>query len=249
MGRQSWKIRSSMNTKALLLLLAVGLSLSVPFAASATELRAFTAQYKVYKGGVQIANSELSLKHSNELWSWRLSTKARGLYALFTRKNPYSETTFFLEGDLPRLHNILVTDRSDEKEYESARFDWESGKIEVLRKNKQQQLIISETVYDYQSIHLLAASMTRQQQTSRTVSFYRNGNLSISLLEYIGRSGFELNGREIMVDQYSQTISDSDSTIKYSYDSENPTLPVRVEHIKKDGSSSILLLQRVDWQL
>lgn len=249
MGKQSWKNRLSLNIKALLMLLLVGLGLSAPLVASAETLRAFTAYYKVYKGGVQIANSELSLKQSNQLWSWRMSTRARGLYALFSKKNPYSETTFFLEGELPRLHNILVADRSDEKEYESARFDWEARKIEVLRKSKQQQLSISETVYDYQSIHLLAASMTRQQQTTRTVSFYRNGKLTISLLEYNGRSGFELNGREIMVDNYSQTISGSDSTIKYSYDSENPILPVRVERIKKGEASSILLLQKVDWQL
>lgn len=227
----------------------MALLLSLPLGAADLSLKPFTANYRLYKGGVHVADSELGLNHSGDLWRWYMSTKASGIYSLFSKRNPYSETTFFFSGSEPKLHNILVADASDEKKYETARFDWEQGKIEVLRKNQQQQLELNSSVYDYHSIHLLAASMSQLQQEYRLVDFYHKGKLLHSQLIYNGKGILELNGTEYQTNIFEQGIIGSDSIVKYIYDAKNPILPLRVESIQKGESSSILLLQQVNWNL
>lgn len=220
-----------------------------PAVTSELSLRAFTASYSLYEGGMHIANAELSLRRQGEFWHWRMLTTARGVYSWFTDKRPYSETIFSNNDDEIRLQQIVITDGSNKKRDESARFDWENGKIDVMRKGKQKQLNLSAEVYDYQSIHLLAAAMSRQQIKKKTIDFYRNGKLVKSRFLYGGKGKVAINGKGIGANIYEQIMTRSDSKMKYYYDAENPMLPLRIEKLKAGESPTILTLQQVDWTL
>jgi hypothetical protein len=213
------------TTLSLLLLLAFsppGLALEIP-------LQPFNASYNLYKGGMNIAIAELRLERSGEQWRWSSLTKARGIYKWFTSKQPYTETSFSRIENGFRLSEILIADRSKKKSLESARFDWVKGELEVMRKGKRRQLQLAEGVYDYQSIHLLAAAMGQQQLKATTIDFYRN--------------------KSVQANVYEQVVARSNSKIKYYYDVDNPLLPLRIERLESGESPAVLTLRQVEWDL
>jgi hypothetical protein len=199
---------------------------------------------------MHFGTAELSLAPFESHWRWRLTTEARGIYALLYSKKPYTETVFSLDQGVLHLQSIVLSDANDEdtEDYESASFDWTNGKVKALRKGKQIGLALSADVYDYQSIHLLAASMRMQQLQQATVSFFRKGKLTDSKLVYQGQTSVEIQGKLIAARVFEQTIDGSTTKTKYYYDAQNPLLPLLVETRKKDDSPTILRLRKVEWR-
>ncbi len=233
------------STLSLLLLFAfspTGFALEIP-------LQPFNASYNLYKGGMNIATTELKLERNGEHWRWSSLTRARGVYAWFTSKQPYTETSFSrLENEF-RLQEILIADGGREKSLESARFDWVKGELEVMRKGKRRQLQLGDGVYDYQSIHLLAAAMNQQQSKTATIDFYRKGKLVKSRFVYSGQQPVEVNGKSVQANVYEQIVAKSKSKIKYYYDVDNPLLPLRIERLESGESPAVLTLRQVAWDL
>ena len=243
MNRSRLKSRSNLSISLALLLLIL------PASVMADSLRAFSASYNLYRGGLHIANTELRLERAGDIWRWRLSTKARGVFSWFSRKHPQTETTFYQDENHVRLQQITISDSADEKKFENADFDWVNGQLNVLRKGKQKQLPLNGDVYDFQSIHLLAASMMRQQLKSTTIDFYHKGKLIKSRFVYGGKSLVDVDGRKIESNIYEQVITRSKAKIKYYYDAEHPMLPLRIETLESGKSASIMTIQTVDWTL
>ncbi len=198
----------------LVLCLVLGLMLSLGVTARAAEvpLRAFTASYDLTSRGMNLGTSKLSLEPVKELWRWRLTTKARGIYSIFIHKKPYFETTFSHNHDQIRLQQIIIADENSKDKIESASFDWKSGQMRVLRKGKHTTVALTTGVYDYQSIHLLAAAMQLQELEDATVSFYRKGKLVEARLIFRGKGSVEIGGKDIDARIYEQTTAESKNT-------------------------------------
>lgn len=232
--------------------LSLLLVLLAPFANSAVaevSLRAFTATYKLYQGGMHIANTELRLEPSGDGWRWRTTTRARGLYALFISKQPFAETRFGRSGDGFRLHEIVITDEKKPGRQESARFDWQRGRVDILRRGKQRDLPLESPVYDYQSIHLLAATMLRASRKEAMIDFYRKGRLARSRLVYSGETTVNVGGDPRAAHVFEQIVLRSNARMKYYYDAERPLLPLRIERLESGESPSVMTLHEADWTL
>ena len=231
-------------------MLSLGLSLGVTARAAEVPLRAFTATYDLTWGGMNLGTTDLSLEPVKELWRWRLTTRARGIYSMFIRKKPYSETTFSHSHDQIRLQQIVIADENNKNKdkYESASFDWKSGQMQVIRKGKHSSVALTTGVYDYQSIHLLAAAMQLQDRDNATVIFYRKGKLVESRLVFRGKGSVEIGGKDIDVRIYEQTVTGSKTRVKYFYDQKNPLLPLLIERRREDDSPSTLKLREVEWR-
>jgi hypothetical protein len=232
--------------QGLLLCLMLGFCATVE--AAEVPLRAFTASYDLSNRGMRLGISKLSLEPANEFWRWRLSMRARGIYSMFISKKPYTETTFSHSPEQIRLQKIVISDENDKDEYETASFDWEQGNMRVLRKGKRSSVALTSGVYDYQSIHLLAAAMQLQDLDNRTVSFYSKGKLVESSLSYRGEGSVKVGGKDTEARIFEQTIAGSDRRITYYYDVQNPLLPLLIETRDEDGTSSILKLREVEWR-
>ncbi len=211
-------------------------------------LRSFSATYKLYQGGMHVANSELHLEPSGDQWRWRMTTRARGVFAWLVGKQPYAETRFDLDEGLFRLREIVITDEKKPGREESARFDWQRRQVRILRRGKQRELPLEGGVYDYQSIHLLAASMSRRQQKEATIDFYHKGRLRRSRIVYGGEATVKIAGETRAARIFEQIVLRSNSRIKYYYDAGQPLLPLRIERLEAGESPSIMTLQRVDWE-
>lgn len=233
--------------RASLLLLA--LSLASPGLAAEVALRAFSASYNLYLSGMHIAGADVSLQREDQLWRWRTKTAARGIYAWLLGNKIYSETTFIQSNDEIRIQRILNKDSNDKEKYEAASFDWVKSSINVLRKGKQKQLTLDAEIYDYHSIHLLAASMHMRQLPQATVDFYRKGKLTGSSLVYSGTAKIDINGETVDTNVYEHRVVTSRSKLIYYYDTENPLLLLQVEKFKPGKSPLTLTLSKIDWEL
>ena len=228
--------------------LLLALCLYIPGLQAEIPLRAFTATYALKIGSLSPATAELSLEPFEKMWRWRLITQAKGIYAVFIRKQPYSETLFKQTASDPQLQSILITDDKKDLRQEYASFDWEAGQMQVLRKGKNLQQPLTEGVYDYQSIHLLAADMQLREQQSRRLLFYYKGNLVGSELTYVGDESVEINGKQTPARLYLHTFDDSRYELRYYYEARNPLLPLLIKRFEEDESPSTLTLQKVDWR-
>jgi hypothetical protein len=236
---------SRFNSASISLLLVLGLYL--PGLQAEVPLREFTATYELQVGSSSIGTAELSLAPYDDLWRWRLSTEASGIWAVFISKQPYSETTFSQTRDDLQLQSILITDAKDETHRETASFDWVLGQMQVSRKGKKRQRALKESVYDYQSIHLLAADMQLRQQQVRSMVFYRKGKLIDSKLAYLGDEPLEVDGKQVVARRYQQTYGASGTETNYYYAASNPLVPLLIERLENDESPRILKLLKVDW--
>jgi hypothetical protein len=242
--------RVQLLTQSLMLSLVLSLMLSLGVTARAAEvpLRAFTASYDLTKSGMNLGTTNLSLEPLKGLWRWRLTTRARGIYSMLIRKKPYSETTFSHNQDKVRLQQIIIADENNKDKYESASFDWKSGQMQVIRKGKHTSVALTTGVYDYQSIHLLAAAMQLQELENATVNFYRKGKLVDSSLIYLGEGSVKIGGKNIDARIFEHTVTGSRVHIKYFYDQQNPLLPLLIERRESDDSPIILKLREVEWR-
>ncbi len=103
--------------------------------------------------------------------------------------------------------------------------------MKVLRKGKTQQRKLTTDVYDYQSIHLLAAAMQLQQLNEATFTFIARAKLIESRLSILARSSCQ--GRQIRRDAHLRADHHRlRETRKYYYDLQNPLLPLLIETAK-----------------
>ena len=256
MNRPCSKLRSSIPPDLLLLanrwlatlLLGLVLVISNGVMAAEVPLRAFTASYDLTRSGMKLGTTELTLEPLEQMWRWRLSTRPSGLVSMLTRKKPYSETTFIQDHDQIRLQQIVISDENDSKNIESASFDWKSRQMKVLRKGKRSSVNLTTEVYDYQSIHLLATAMQLQQLNEVIFTLYRKGKLVESRLVYRGKGSVKVGDRDTNANIFEQTTTKSKTTVKYSYDLQNPLLPLLIESRKGDDAPSTMTLREVDWR-
>lgn len=241
--------RSKLRFYTSLSLLLLGLLPGTPPLAAEVVLRPFSASYDLYQGGMHLGVMDLSLERQQEAWRWVSITRARGIYKLFTDKQPYAETRFARFGEHFRVTEINLGEHGGEQPEENARFDWNEGRLDVLRKGKRRELALADGVYDYQSIHLLAASMGEEQLEKSTIDFYRKGKLVKSRFVFSGRQSVNVGDDSIEANVYEQVVARSNSKIKYFYDAQNPLLPLRIEKLEAGDSPSILALRKVEWGL
>ena len=242
--------RSTLRCASTLSVAALLYCLLSATAAAEVPLRAFTASYDLHRSGMHFATAELVLAPDGEFWRWRLTTRARGIYTLFYDGKPYSEASFAYGADGLRLRRLELSDAETvaEDDYESADFDWQAREMQVLRKGTRRRAGLTAEVYDYQTIHLLAARMQLRGTQEETVRFYRKGKLVDSRLAYLGNSRVEFDGEAIDARVYEQTVERSSTVSRYYYDARNPLLPLRVESRKKDDDPTVLTLREVSWQ-
>ena len=222
-------------------------SLLASTAQAEVPLRAFHATYALEKSNLSLATAELSLAPQGDQWRWRLLTRARGIYAMFTRKRPFAETLFRqADGDL-LLQSILITEGPDDRKPEIARFDWESRQMQVERKGRQNTRALPGSVHDYQSIHLVSADMQLRDQQQRDLYFYRKGKIIDTRLTYIGDKSIEIGGKTVETRAYQQSFTRTKTVINYYYATDNPLLPLLIERLEEDESPAVLTLTSVKW--
>jgi hypothetical protein len=218
--------------------------LSVAFAEN--QLAAFEANYIFYYGKSKVANAKIKLTQSADIWNWRLTTDPTGLLSLLTSKEPYSETTFSRTDGSHEIQNIVIADDGEgDKQLETAKFDWSSKQVDMLRKDVPNNQSLTGEVYDYLTIHLLSAKLQEQGLQQFSVDFYYKGRLVKAELKQLENTRLKINKEEVDVVVMEQTVEGSGTKSTYYYNPETPYLPMKIETAKSGKTGTTLLFQSV----
>jgi hypothetical protein len=216
----------------------------VPVVSAEVPLAAFQANYELFYGKSKVANAQINLSQSGDTWHWRLTTKPTGLLSLITNKEPLSETIFIRVGGSHQIQDIKIAKNGEkDKQMETARFDWNSKRVDMMRKGVQNIEPLSEDVYDYLSIHLLAANMMEQNIPQARVDFYYKGRLVKAELKQLGKARLELNEKEIDVMIFEQSVEGSRTKSKYYYDPDAPYIPMKIETTKPGKTTTTMFFR------
>ena len=209
------------------------------------SLQAFRASYDLFRNDKQVGETYLVIEKGINRLSMQMITKPSGLYALITNLKPVTETTLVrTKGDF-RLSTVRILTNIDDVPQEVVELDWQKAILTARRKNKQYLLPLSEAVYDYLSIHWLAAQMSLANSDQYQLKFYRKGKLMTSTLTRAGLETLDIGGKRIETTVFEQSFKDSSRRLKYHYDRQNPWLPMRIERSKKGKKTTVLLLKSV----
>lgn len=209
------------------------------------SLPAFSAGYDLFRNDSHVGESFFKIEKTNNRISMQMITKPGGLLALFTSQQPTAESTLIRgRGDF-RLSKVQLSVSPDRDPEEMAEFDWQKSLLKVNRKKQQHQVPLNEAVYDYLSIHWLAAQLSLADVDRYALKFYRKGKLWDSALTRTGTEILEVNGRKINTIVFEQSFDNSSRRLKYHYDQNNLWLPVRIERTRKGKKKTVLLLKSV----
>ena len=214
--------------------------------ADAPSIAPFSAIYTLYKGGLKVGESKLTVELSDSDMRWSLSSHASGIYALLTNKEPFSESVLQRSNESYQLTSIKLSNHQGDQPIESALFDWQKNKLKIKRKGKSKNIKLINTVFDYLSIHWLSAQMTINASTKTDFNFYRKGKLVNSTLKLLGEPEINIKEDTITTRLYEQNFKNSKTRYRYYYDLKNPLLPIKIERKKTGKKSTIMLFERLE---
>ena len=209
------------------------------------SLSAFRASYDLFRNDKQVGESFFQIEMTNNRIGMQMITKPGGLYALITSQQPLNKSTLIRTAGDFRLSKVLISVNPNQDPVESAEFDWQRSLLTVNRAGRQQQQPLSEAVYDYLSIHWLAAQMILADADQYQLKFYRKGKLRDSTLTRSGPEILEIGEKKMETIAFEQSFTTSSRLLKYHYDKKNPWLPVRIERTRKGKKKTVLLLKSV----
>jgi len=216
--------------------------------AGEVPLRSFAAVYEVVIDERRIGISELKLEAQGNQWRFSSIAKAEGIYALLSDRQPTTRTRFSSGAGGIRLAEILIGDVGDAPASETARFDWSRGRLEISRRNRDRRLRLDAEVYDFLTIHVLAADLMLSDRDEASVRFYRKGRLVESRLVYLGEQPLGIDRHEATARVFEQTIAGNSARLRYYYAADNPLVPLRIEK-HDDDDRTVMSLTHVEWDL
>ncbi len=211
----------------------------LPAVYAEVPLTAFEANYELFYGKTRAADAQLSLSQAEDSWRWLLTTQPRGLATLLTSKNPYLETVFSRIDGNHRVQQITIADDVEKaKEVETAKFDWNSQQVEMLRKDVTNNQPLNGDVYDNLSIHLFSAKMLDENLPQASVEFYYKGRVVKSELKQLDKTSITLNEKDVEVMVVEQSVQDSSTRYTYYYDPGTPLIPMKIVSGKPDKTAT-----------
>lgn len=207
---------------------------------------AFQARYDLFKNDRQIGETILEAEKSDGRIRWQSTTIPSGLLALITSQQPYSESILIrTKGDY-RLSSVRISTGIKESPEEIAEFDWQQSLLSARRKSKQVKLPLTGEVYDYLSIHWLAAQMSLADADQYKLTFYRSGKLMRSKLVRTGIESLEIGGKSVEATVYEQSFEGSSRRLTYHYGQKNRWLPLRIQRNRKSKKTIVMLLKSLE---
>jgi len=214
----------------------------LPAVSAEVPLTAFDANYELFYGKMRAADAQISLSQAGDNWRWLLTTRPRGLASLLTSKNPYAETIFTRIDGNHRIQQLIIADDAEKaKEVETAKFDWNSQQVEMLRNKEANSQPLTADVYDNLSIHLFSAKMLDEKLPQASVDFYYKGRVVKSELKQLAKTSITVNENEVAVMVVEQSVQDSSTKYTYYYDPGSPYIPMKIVSGKPDKTATTWL--------
>ncbi len=210
---------------------------SVPLRAQA--LQPFDVDYQVYYGDSHVADSHMTLQKKQQNWIWRIDTRARGFYRLFTHKKPYTETRMQVINQTLKLLLQYSGDYPDKPPKQSSWFDYSGKLIYSKDGDKTKTFALPDNIYNFHSIHLLYPQMLKQGIDTLTINFFKSGAPLKSTLKLEKGVLVKNRGKTFNADKVTQTFAGSNKYFIYYY-TPDTLAPLIIEQIKPGKQKTMM---------
>lgn len=211
------------------------------------NLKPFKAKYDVYRNDQHVANTYFNLQHKNNMWTWSMSTKPKGVFKWLTRKKPFTETRMYESAEGYRLSHIASGEYREKAATDNTFFDQKSGLIYYTNSKTLQthQIRLPENLYSYHDIHLLYARMKESGETQMDIHFYKKGNVFKSSLKLETQVEIPYQSGTISVDRMTQVVKNSNKKMIYYYQ-DHSLVPLKIEQFKKNEPNTMMWRSSVE---
>ena len=230
-------------SRVVLLGLWLALLPGVPQASPVT----FDAHYEFYRDNSHVADTRLSLHQKEHQWIWTMQTEPRGFYRWLTSKKPFEEVRMIGSADALQLQQMYKGDHPEQPAEQTTFFDNASGVIYHSdgKRNQQLQLDFQGPVFSYLSIHLLYADMKRHASNSKTVDFFKDGELLKATLTLQPAVKVVHDGVSHIADRVTHRIEGSAKSLVYYY-AGHDLAPLKIEQIKQGKIANSMWRSRLN---
>ena len=210
-------------------------------------LEPFSAKYDVYRNDQHVASSYFNLQHKNDIWTWRMSTKPRGVFKWLTEKKPFTETHMAQTSDGYLLSKMVSGEYPEKPAEDKTWFDQQNHLIYYTNSISQQksQLPLPQDLHSYHDIHLLYAEMKESGQSTRDINFYKNGNVFRSTLTLERQVNIPYHSGSIRVDKMTQKVANSNKVLIYYYQGHS-LAPLKIEQFKDGRPLTMMWRSRLE---
>lgn len=210
-----------------------------------SEIRPFSARYDVFRNHQHVGFAHFKLNKHNGMWTWNMKTRPKGFYKWLTRKKPFAETRMTESPDGLLLSQELKGDYKNKPAKEKTWFDQDKKIIYYTNGEKKRELDLPAPVYNFQSIHLLPATMKQDGLERIEINFYKRGKLFKSTLQLEADVKIQQDDSELRVDKVTQVLDGSDYKMIYYYQGDT-LAPLKIEQLKDDGNNIVMWRNKLD---
>lgn len=210
--------------------------------AFAQQLEPFDVHYQVFRNGTHMADASYKLSNRHGLWTWRMEMQPRGLYQLFTRKKPFTETQALITENGLKLISETAGDYQNRPARKASWIDHDQLRIYYASDKGQNKLAFSGDLYNHDTIHLLTSGFKQAQNDAVQTSLYHQGKIQEAGIDYQLDISETFKNISISGNQITVRLDNSGKSMKYLYD-ETSLAPLKIEQQNKDDEKIVMIRQ------
>ncbi len=207
----------------------------------------FKAEYTLNKFGLDAAQADISLKKQKDgSWLYLSQTKTRGIVSIF-RSDKITEKSVLriIDGLIKPVDYQYNHKGGGKNRNRTIHFNWRTGTAESNISGTQSRLAIPADTIENFSLQLRLMNDLQQGKRVLIYNIINKGKLKRYNFEILGNEKVKTPSGEFNAIKFRRTRKNSKrSTIMWAAP-ELHFLPVKIQHIEKDGATFYMLLSNV----
>lgn len=207
----------------------------------------FKAEYTLNKFGLDAARADISLKKQKDgSWLYLSQTKTQGIISIFRSDKIMEKSVLKIIDGLIKPVDYQYSHKGGKKNRNRIiHFDWETGTAESNTSGTQTRLAIPADTIENFSLQLRLMNDLQQGKRELAYNIINKGKLKRYNFEILGNEKVKTPSGEFNTLKFKRTRKNSKrSTIMWAAP-ELHFLPVKIQHIEKDGATFYMLLSNV----
>lgn len=207
----------------------------------------FEAGYSLYSRGAKIAEMRRILRPlNNGLYQYRSETRTTGLIALFRNDHIVEESTWLLHGESLRpLRYLYEHSRGKKDRNVAVDFDWASRRITNTINGDSWLMpaepdVLDKLLYQFAIMYDLSSG-----RIPRYYTIADGGKIKSYEFESLGEETVKTPLGNFQTLKFSRHREDSDRKTTFWCAPDLDFLPVKVEHVEKDGARTVVVIDSV----
>jgi len=207
----------------------------------------FTAIYQLNKLGMNAAETRIThTKQTDGSWLYKSQTQTKGLISIF-RKDKITERTQLnnITGSYKPVSYDYIHQGSKKNRNRSIAFDWQNKTANINNRGKRSSFAIADDVADSFSLQLKIMSNLDDNNRQLDYNIIHKGQLKAYQFEILGEDIADTAAGNFKAIKWKRTRKQGKRTTIMWLAPELHYLPVRIQHIEKDGTNFSLTLSHV----